>query len=119
MVAWLAVELTFIQLAGFVRRWQRLNLTDDDLAALEMEIAREPERSPVVRGTGGLRKIRFAPPSWNTGKSGATRVGFAYFQTHDAIVLVSIFTKHDASNFTREQCADIAALLKEIERHLP
>ena len=32
----------------------------------------------IVAGTGGI-KIRFAPPSWNTGKSRATRVYYLVF----------------------------------------
>jgi len=53
-----------------------------------------------MRGSGGLRKFRFAPPSRHMGKSGAMRVGFAYFQTKAAIVVVAMFSKNDAENFT-------------------
>jgi len=66
--------LTFIQLAPFVVAWRRLGLTDEDLSALEQLIMHRPEAGAVMQGTGGVRKLRFAPPSWHMGKSGATRV---------------------------------------------
>jgi hypothetical protein len=71
--------LSLIQLSEFRNNWNRLKLTDDDLRRLEAEILIDPESPPVMRGTGGLRKMRFAPPSSGGGKSGGIRVCYAYF----------------------------------------
>lgn len=110
------MELTFLYSPGFVREWSRQRLTDADLQALEQAIAKAPTHPPVMRGTGGLRKVRFAPPSRHTGKSGSMRVGFAYFQLKAAIFVVAVFAKNEASNFTPAQCAEIARELKIAER---
>jgi hypothetical protein len=110
------MKFTFVYSPGFVREWDRLRLTDEDLVALEQTIAKAPEAAPIVTGTGGLRKIRFAPPSWHTGKRGATRVGFAYFQDKDAIIVVAVFSKNEASNFTAAERAEISKWLKRMER---
>jgi hypothetical protein len=110
------MNLAFVYSHGFVREWKRQRLTDDDLRALEGEIGRATEASPVMRGTGGLRKLRFAPPSIHRGKSGATRVGFAYFRAKAAIIVVAIFSKNDVANFTAAQRAEIEKWLKKIER---
>jgi len=67
------------QLPTFVAKWRGLGLTDDDLRFLEAALMANPDAGPVMRGTGGLRKMRFAPPSWHTGKSGAVRVCYAHF----------------------------------------
>jgi hypothetical protein len=66
------MQLTIVQLAAFVSDWKRLGLDDEDLQALENIFRRSPEAGTVIPGTGGFRKVRFAPPSWHTGKSGAT-----------------------------------------------
>ena len=50
----------FIELPGFKRAWASLGFRDDDLVALQSAILAGPNRHPVVSGTGGLRKIRFA-----------------------------------------------------------
>jgi hypothetical protein len=91
-------------------------LTDLDLVALEQANARSPESAPVLQGTGGLRKIRFAPPSSHRGKSGAMRVGYACFRSKAAVIVVAMFAKKDAANFTAAQRNEIAKWLKQIER---
>ena len=48
----------FIEVASFTEDWADLKLGDDELRALEDEIARDPTRAPVVPGGGGARKIR-------------------------------------------------------------
>jgi len=94
------VRLTFIQTVVFARRWNQLRLNDDDLRALENALMENPAAGATMAGTGGLRKIRFAPPSRHMGKSGALRVGYAYFQQGATIVLLAIFAKSDQPNLT-------------------
>ncbi len=110
------MDLTFVYSPGFVREWNRQRFDDSDLQALEQCIAKNPAAAPVLRGGGGLRKLRFAPPSRQVGKSGATRVGFAFFQTKAAIIVVAMFSKNEASNFTAAQTAEIGKWLKLVER---
>lgn len=110
------MDKTFVYSAGFVKEWNRLRLTESDLVQLEQLLGRAAESAPVIQGAGGLRKIRFAPSSMHTGKSGATRVGFAYFKTKAAIIVVAIFAKNEVSNFTAAQKAEIAKWLTLIER---
>ena len=47
----------FVRFPAFTREWERLGLDDSALQALEAEILRDPTRAPVIRGTGGLRKL--------------------------------------------------------------
>lgn len=44
--------LRFIHLTPFDRKWNDLGLDDEDLRALQVLIADEPDRAPFVRGTG-------------------------------------------------------------------
>lgn len=50
------------------------------------------------------------------GKSGAMRVGYAYFAEKGAIIVVAIFSKNEATNFTKADQAEIAKWLKQVER---
>ena len=43
---------TFIQTNEFIKQWEKLGLTDDDLRRLELEILQNPQVGAVVRGTG-------------------------------------------------------------------
>jgi hypothetical protein len=42
---------------------RRLGMTDEDQRAIEQALLDHPDAGDVVAGTGGLRKIRFAPRS--------------------------------------------------------
>ena len=46
---------TFIQTVEFSRRWDDLGFDDEDLRKLEFDIMKNPEKYPVMRGTGSLR----------------------------------------------------------------
>ena len=89
------MDLTFVQIASFVSKWKRLGLTDDDLSALEQSIMHNPDSGDVMRGSGGARKIRFAPPSWNTGKSGATRVCYVTVADAECCYFLAIYPKNE------------------------
>jgi hypothetical protein len=93
--------LHFIETTAFTKAWDELGLDDeDDLTALQLAIMCAPEGAPVVQGTGGLRKLRFAPARWNTGTSGATRVCYAYFADYGIILLVYVYDKHQKDTLT-------------------
>ncbi len=82
----------------FAKRWSQFKLTDEDLQSLERLLMERPLAGSVMPGTGGLRKIRFAPPSAHTGKSGAYRVG--YIVHGQVLVLLVIFPKSEQPNLT-------------------
>ena len=108
------MNLTFIYSPSFVSEWIRQRLTDDDLRALEERLSQAPESAPVVQGTGGLRKMRFAPPSRHTGKSGSMRVGFAYFRVKSAVFVVTLYSKKEASDLSPAQKVEIRRWLNLI-----
>ena len=105
---------TLIPLTAFRRLWQSLKLPDEDLRGLESAIMRDPAAPAVMKGTGGLRKIRFAPPSRGSGKSGSMRVGFAQFPEFRRIYLVTLFLKKDAGNLSAADCKAIKTRLTEL-----
>lgn len=47
-------------------------LTDDECAGLQNFLVENPERGDIIKGGGGIRKLRYALPG--RGKSGGIRV---------------------------------------------
>jgi len=87
--------LHFIESTVFTKRWEQLGLDDDeDLTALQLFIMSHPTGYPIIKGTGGLRKIRFSPPEAKVGKSGGFRVCYVYFEEYNIVFLVYVYTKH-------------------------
>jgi hypothetical protein len=112
--------LTFIELKWFTKDWDELGLreSDDDLCTLQLMIMCDPTSYPVISGTTGLRKLRFAPASWNVGKRGALRVAFVYFERFAVVLLVTVFQKNEKGDLSREDVKVINNLIARIETEL-
>src|SRR5262249_7676598 len=94
------VRWTLIQLTGFKSLRRALKLSDEDLQVLETAIMRDPAAPAVMKGTGGLRKIRFSPRSSGKGKSGSLRVGYVQFPAVGRIYPVTLFEKKNTENLS-------------------
>jgi hypothetical protein len=96
-----------------------MKLTDEDLQALERQIMEQPNAGDLMRGTAGVRKVRFAPPSWHTGKSGATRVCYIVFVEAAFCYLFAMFGKSEKPNLTdgeKRELQNIIPKLRELHR---
>ena len=67
------MKAVFIETLGFTD-WLQEFLPDDVYADLQQELMSDPEKGDVIRGCGGLRKVRVADPSRGKGKRGGARI---------------------------------------------
>jgi hypothetical protein len=66
-------------------------------------LARRPKAGRIIKGTGGLRKVRIARPG--KGKSGGTRVIYYYHNEGKPLLLLLIYAKATQDNLTDAQKA--------------
>jgi hypothetical protein len=109
------MRLTLVQLSAFVAKWKRLGLTDEDLQALEGTLVENPASGALIPGTGGLRKLRFAPPSWRAGKRGAARVVYAYVVIGQAVYLFTLYGKNEQSDLTPDEKRVFRRVLRRLQ----
>lgn len=107
---------TFIQTKEFTRNWDELGFNDDDLRRLELQIMSDPQIGAVMRGTGKLRKMRFA--LGNSGKSGGTRVCYVDFLSLETIYLITVYPKSTKENLTSAERNDIKKMIIKLEQNL-
>ena len=100
---------TFVEVPSFISKWNALRLTDDDLLRLQMTILSDPKAGAVIRGTGGVRKLRFAFD--NQGKSGSSRVIYVDFAVHEKVFLLAVYTKAEKDNLTPAERNELKALV--------
>jgi hypothetical protein len=86
--------------ASYERNAKRL-LKPDELAAMEKAIAADPEKHPVMPGTGGIRKARWAIEG--SGKSGGVRVIYYYLVVGDETHFLFIYAKNTQADLTADQ----------------
>lgn len=85
------IKRVFIETSVFTKRWYELNLTDGDLSDLEEFIIKNPDAGDMIRGTGGLIKLRWNLP--NKGKRGGARILYIDFVRYEKIFLVNCYRK--------------------------
>ncbi len=111
--------LDFIELRPFTRRWREIGLDDEtDLASLQIQIMFAPKKAPVIRGTAGLRKLRFTPPSWRKGKSGSLRACYVYFESFGVVLLAIVYAKNVATSLSAAEIARINRAIGQVEIEL-
>ena len=107
---------TFIQTHEFTRNWDNLGFDDEDLRLLELEILKNPNKFPIMQGTGGLRKARIALD--NKGKSGGARVCFVDFVLAETIYLITVYGKKEKDNLSKEERNEIRKLIDALGKSL-
>ena len=95
--------------------WQRLRLSDLAFQALERELIDSPTKGPVIEGTGGLRKLRFAPPGSGKGRSGSYRICYAFFPAYGTIALFVVFGKNERGDLSPGEARATARALQAFE----
>jgi hypothetical protein len=110
--------LDFVETISFSDTWKEFGLSDEDLRGLQNAIMRSPRGFPVIPGTGGLRKIRFAPSAWHQGKRGSLRIGYVHFAEYELVFLVLAFAKTVRGDISTAQKKVIRAMIQNQERVL-
>jgi hypothetical protein len=92
-------------------------MEEDERVAMEFFIACDPEEHPVISGTGGFRKARWARPG--RGKSGGFRVIYFFATELGRIYMASIDSKSRKGTLTaadRNVLAKLAGEIKNVVR---
>jgi mRNA-degrading endonuclease RelE of RelBE toxin-antitoxin system len=86
-------------------------LTDDEYRALQTALIVRPSQGAVLRGTGGLRKVRWR--ATGRGKRGGVRAIYYWDEPHDRIYLLLIYPKAVQDDLTPEQLKVVKRLVRE------
>jgi hypothetical protein len=104
----------FVMLPEFDRQWQKIGLGDDELHQLQETLLQNPKTGVVVKGTGGLRKIRIA--FGKRGKRGSGRVAYVDFTDHEIIYFITVYPKNEKDNLSQKERNEIAKLINKLEQ---
>ena len=103
---------TFVEIPLFSKRWKEIGLTADDLLDLQVMLLKDPESGPVIEGTGGIRKVRFA--LGNRGKSAGIRVCYVDLPEYEVTYLITAFEKSEKENLTNGEKNTLKKLVKSL-----
>ncbi|WP_116520569.1 type II toxin-antitoxin system RelE/ParE family toxin [Achromobacter insuavis] len=103
--------MEFVETPLFTKQITAL-LSDDEYRGLQMLLVENPERGDLVKGGGGIRKIRYARQG--TGKSGGLRAIYYWISRDDTVYMLVAYPKSRKDGLTREETAILAAKVKEL-----
>ncbi len=103
--------MIFVELPPFIA-FRSEHWDDEDLRRLQNQLLVRPDAGEVIRGSGGLRKLRLAASG--RGKRGGARVVYYFHVAGDRIYLIYAYAKNVRDDLTREQIKLLANLMKDI-----
>lgn len=84
--------MVFVETTAFTR-YVGHYLTDDEYLGLQMFLVERPDAGQIIRGTGGVRKLRWAAAG--KGKSGGVRIIYFWQVSKDKIWMLTIYSKSE------------------------
>lgn len=91
----------FIESKIFSAQMNRLDA--EVLSRIQSDLAQNPERGEIVKGTHGVRKARVADPASHRGKRGSYRYLYLYLEHAGKIHLLYLFSKGEQVDLSPEQ----------------
>ena len=103
--------MEFIETSFFTKLLETY-MTDEEYAALQGYLLSNPEAGKVVRGSGGVRKLRWAIRG--KGKRGGARIIYHFKREDDEIWLLTIYGKSERESIPAHILRRIAEELKNV-----
>ena len=101
--------MIFIETSVFTREIKGL-LPNEEYRRLQTALMYRPDAGDIIRGGGGLRKVRWNLPG--RGKRGALRVIY-YWDPPDTVYMLLPYRKTDQDDLTPEQLKFLRNMVKE------
>ena len=85
-------------------------MDDERYAALQVHLARRPDAGDLIRGSGGIRKIRWAGSG--RGKRGGLRVIYYWWVAQDRISMLLVYPKNEQDDLSADQVKQLRKALE-------
>ena len=102
--------MTFVETPIFTRTIVEI-LADDEFRLLQVALLLRPESGRVIPGSGGLRKLRWAPN--DRGKRGGIRIIYYWDETTETCFLLYAYLKNERDNLSAKQLKILSRLVRE------
>lgn len=84
-------------------------LTDDEYRALQSLLLQRPDAEVIIKGSGGIRKVRWAPSG--SGKRGGVRVIYYWKKSEHEVWMLTLYHKSEQSTISGRALKQIAEAL--------
>src|SRR3990172_4570791 len=102
--------MRFVETPVFTRTVTAL-LEEEQYRALQLALALRPEQGDLIRGSGGLRKLRWGLAG--RGKRGGARVIYYWDAATATFYMLYAYTKQEQGDLTPQQVKVLRRLVRE------
>ena len=102
--------MRFVETAIFTKSLHE-TLSDEKYRSVQLSLLLRPSHGPVIRGSGGLRKVRCRVQG--RGKRGGVRIIYYWDEANDVIYLLFIYKKVEQDDLTPQQLKILRKLVRE------
>jgi hypothetical protein len=106
------MKAVFVELPPF-ERFRKDYLDDDSFRDLQTELIAFPTAGDVIKGTGGLRKIRFKDKRRGKGKRGGVRIIYYWWFEGKQFWLFTLYDKDELTDLTNSQQKLLSEMLEQ------
>ena len=99
---------TVVETPSFIAAAKAAGMSDITRSEVVAALATNPKTGELMEGTGGFRKFRFARPG--QGKRSGFRVISYFHSVAMPVFLITVFSKNQKSNLTRDERNALAAM---------
>lgn len=107
--------LTVVETRAFRRKAERL-LSSVEILELVLYLATRPKSGVLIKGTGGVRKLRWA--RGGRGKSAGVRVIYYYHSQNLPLYLLSLFGKNEQVSLSQAEKDQLAKLVHQLRKYV-
>jgi hypothetical protein len=100
----------FLETPVFTARL-RGHLKDDQYRMLQLALLLRPEQGPLIPGSGGLRKLRWA--GQGRGKRGGLRVIYYWAAREEIFYMLYVYAKNEQGDLTPAQVKTLRRIVRE------
>lgn len=101
--------MVIIETPVFTRRIQTI-LSDEEYRLLKVHLVNKPDCGKVIRGSGGLRKLRWS--AGGHGKRGGIRIIYYWFVSQDTLLFLFAYPKSEQDDLTPEQLRQLKRVVE-------
>lgn len=105
------MKAVFVELPPFEQHRSKY-LDDDSFTEFQKELIKNPTAGEVIKGTGGLRKVRFSDKKRGKGKRGGVRIIYYWYSSGSQFWLFTLYGKGEADDLSQDERKTVAQILK-------
>lgn len=103
--------ISIVETSAFIKRAEKI-VTDDELDNIKELLAENPEIGDLIRGSGGIRKVRVA--AQQKGKSGGARVIYYFYNETIPLFLLDIYAKSEKIDLKKTELEALRKITEKI-----